>query len=261
MKIHVLSDQQQLGAFGADLVVEALSTRPDPLLGVATGSSPEPVYTALARRVEQEGLDLSHVEVVALDEYLGLPPGHPESYAQVVDRTVRVPLRLDPRRVRVPDALAPDPQAAARAHDEVVRTHAGADIQLLGLGHNGHIAFNEPGAPLTSRTRVVELSASTRQANARFFGGDPAAVPDRAITQGVATILSARRLLLVATGSGKARAVASALAGPVTPDCPGSALQRHPHLTVLLDPGAAARLPDAVRDAAVRGPGALTGRG
>lgn len=258
MRIQVLPDLDEIGRAGADLVVEALTGRPDPMLGVATGSSPEPVYRALAARVEQ-GLDLRHVDVVALDEYLGLPPGHPQSYAQVVARTVAEPLGLDPRRVRVPDAQAADPDAAARAFDDLVRARAGADIQVLGLGHNGHIAFNEPGASPDSRTRVVELSASTRQANARFFGGDCAAVPTRAITQGVATILSARQVLLVVTGLGKARAVAAALTGPRTPDCPGSALQQHPRLSVLLDPDAASRLAHGTASVSPLGPAGSVG--
>ncbi|MCI2236930.1 glucosamine-6-phosphate deaminase [Paenibacillus sp. TRM 82003] len=238
MRIRVLQTTAQIGEAAADLVVEALRSRRDPLLGVATGSSPEPVYAALAARAAA-GLDLGDVDVVALDEYVGLPPGHPESYRAVVRRSVVEPLGIDPSRVRVPHV---DASGSGAGFEASLAERGGADVQLLGIGHNGHLAFNEPGSPLDSRTREVTLTGRTRHANARFFGGDPAAVPARAVTQGLATVLSAHRLVLVATGAAKAAAVAAALQGPVSTACPASVLQSHQDVTVLLDPAAAADL-------------------
>lgn len=247
MRIHVLPDRAGIGTIGAALVAAAVRDTPDLLLGVATGSSPEPVYAALAARVAG-GLDLGGVSAVALDEYVGLPVDHPESYRSVVRRTVVRPLRLDPARVAVPDGTAADPSAAADAYDAAIVARGGVDLQILGLGHNGHVAFNEPGSSFTSRTRVVALTARTRAANARFFGGDVDAVPTHAVTQGIGTVLQARRLLLVVTGRDKAPVVAAALTGPVDEFCPGSALQTHPDVTVLLDEAAATYLDASLLD-------------
>ncbi|WP_454050562.1 glucosamine-6-phosphate deaminase [Cellulomonas sp. Marseille-Q8402] len=244
MRLEVLPDAAAVGDRAADVVVAEIRLRPDLVLGVATGSSPEPLYSALAAHV-RDGLDVTGVRAWALDEYVGLPAGHAESYRAVVRRTVTEPLGLDPVRVHVPDGAAADPDAAAAAYEAGLARAGYADLQILGIGHNGHLAFNEPGSPVDGRTRVVPLTARTRAANARFFGGTVDSVPTHALTQGLGTITSARHLLLVATGADKADAVAAALTGPITPGVPASVLQRHAQVTVLLDEAAASALPSS----------------
>jgi glucosamine-6-phosphate deaminase len=200
-------------------------------LGVATGSSPEPVYRELARRA----VPFAAVDVFALDEYLGLPAGHPEGYRAVVERAVAGPLGIPGDRVHLPDGDDPE------AYEELIAAHGGVDLQVLGIGRNGHIGFNEPGSPFDSRTRVVDLDESTRRANARFFPSI-AEVPRRSVTQGIATILAARRLIVVVSGEEKAVAVAAALDGPRTEALPASVLRDHRDVTWLLDDDAAALL-------------------
>ena len=238
MKVLTLDSREAAGAAGATLVRDCVEAKPDAVLGFATGSSPLPLYDALA----EFGLDFSRVRGFALDEYVGLPPGDPRSYAAVIDTEVVLRLGLRPGSVRVPDVAAADLDEAARDYERAIRAAGGVDLQILGIGHNGHLAFNEPGAALDSRTRVEQLAERTRRANARFFDS-PDQVPARCLTQGIGTILDARELLLIAHGADKADIIARALQGPVSPDCPASALQLHPRVTVLLDRTAAAGLP------------------
>ena len=225
-----------LGQAGADVVLQALAS-PAPVIGVATGSSPSPVYAALAA----SGADFGKASWFALDEYVGLPPGHPESYAEVLRREIVDPLNLDPRRVHLPDPHLPDLQDAARRYEQMIAAAGGIDLQILGIGRNGHVAFNEPGAALDSRTRVETLTEDTRRANQRFFASLDE-VPTHCLTQGLGTIREARQLLLIARGQDKAEALARALTGPVTPDCPAAVLQLHGNVTVLVDDGAASLL-------------------
>lgn len=224
----------------ADLVAERVLADPRAVLGVATGSTPSLLYRELAERVAVGVLDFSGVSAFALDEYVGIAPGHPESYRAVLDREVRLPLGL--RAVHVPDGTRAADERAGRDYDAAIRASGGVDLQILGIGGNGHIGFNEPGTPHDVGTHVVRLERSTREANARFFDGRVDLVPESAITQGIATILSARSLVLLASGAAKADALARALLGPVDVDCPASALQGHPDVTVLLDREAAAAL-------------------
>ncbi len=230
-----------IGRRAADVVAEELAAGRLATFGVATGSSPLQVYADLAAR-RLPGWDA--VEVFALDEYVGLPAGDPRSYAAVVEEEVRAPLGLDPARVHVPDGTATTEAglaAACAAYEAALAARGGADVQLLGIGATGHIGFNEPGSPLSSRTRVVELAATTVADNARFFAR-PEDVPRRAVTQGVATIATARRHVLIARGEHKAEAVRAALEGPVSPTCPASAVRTFADVLVLLDPAAASRL-------------------
>lgn len=201
-------------------------------LGVATGSSPSPVYREMARR----NLDLSDVTLFALDEYIGLPEGHPESYRSVVEREVAVPLGVPINQVNLPDGTHPE------AYDDLIASHGGVDLQILGIGRNGHIGFNEPGSSFRSHTRVVELDESTREANARFFDS-LADVPQCSVTQGIGTILNARRLVVVVSGAEKSAAVVAAINGPRTEEMPASVLRDHPDVTWFLDEDAASGLP------------------
>lgn len=230
---------------GGELIAEALAAllrrKPDALLGVATGSTPLPVYEALAARVRAGSVDASRARVCQLDEYVGLPAGHPESYRSVVLREVVEPLGLGADSFMGPDGTAEDVQAACAAYDGALRAAGGVDLQLLGIGTDGHIGFNEPCSSLASRTRIKTLTQQTRKDNARFFDS-PEEVPHHVITQGIGTILEARHLVLLATGAGKADAVARAVEGPLAALVPASALQLHPHATVVVDEAAAAKL-------------------
>lgn len=237
--VEVTSDATAAGEAAAARIADLIRATPDAVIGVATGSSPMPVYAALTRHVSA-GLDASRVTWCALDEYLGLPPRHPQSYRTVLDKALVGPLHLDPASLRVPDGTADDPDDAAHAYEKFL-DESGVDLQILGIGRNGHIGFNEPGTSFDSTTHRARLTESTRTANARFFT-DAASVPHECLTQGLATIMRARRIELIATGEHKADAVARALHGPITEDCPASVLQRHPDVRVTLDVGAATLL-------------------
>lgn len=238
MNLVRAADAATLGTLAADVVLATLAASPAPVIGVATGSSPSPLYSALAA----SGADFSTATWFALDEYVGLPPGHPESYAEVLRREIVEPLGLDPKRVHLPDPHRVDLHDAARRYEQQIASAGGIDLQILGIGRNGHLAFNEPGAALDSRTRVETLTEDTRRANQRFFDSLDE-VPTRCLTQGLGTILEARHLLLIARGREKAEALARALTGPVGTDCPASVLQTHGQVTVLADDDAASLLP------------------
>lgn len=241
-EVIIVQGAREAGELIAGAVLDLVRRRPDAVLGLATGSSPLPVYAALAPRAT----DVATVRGFALDEYVGLPAGHPQSYRAVIEREVVEPLGLDPSRVRVPgddvDPAHPESIAGAGERFEAALEAAGGvDLQLLGIGATGHIGFNEPGSSFASLTRVKTLTEQTRRDNARFFGDDEE-VPLHCITQGLGTILRARHLVLIALGAAKADAVAAAVEGPVTSSLPGSAIQLHPHVTVVVDEAAAARL-------------------
>ncbi|GAA1360459.1 glucosamine-6-phosphate deaminase [Arthrobacter rhombi] len=239
-RVLVGKDADDVGRLAAEIVLAVVRGNPAAVLGLATGSSPLPVYMALAA----SALDFSRVSGFALDEYLGLPDGHPQSYAEVIRTVVTEPLGMDPRRVHVPDPHGTDHAAHAADYDAALAAVGGVDVQILGVGSNGHIGFNEPGSAFDSCTRVVPLAERTRQDNARFFD-TPDHVPRECLTQGIGTIFGARQLLLVAHGGHKAEPVRRALQGPVTEDFPASIIQRHPHVTVVLDDAAASLLGDA----------------
>lgn len=213
-------------------------------LGLATGSSPLSVYGELIRRHREEGLSFADVQAFLLDEYVGLPPEHTQSYAYFIRTRFSEHVDIDPARVHGPDGVADDVFAAADRYDAAIVESGPIDVQLLGIGVNGHIGFNEPGSSLGSRTRVTTLTEQTRQDNARFFDSIDE-VPRHVITQGLGTISSARHLVLIATGQHKAAAIAAAVEGPLTASCPASVLQLHPRVTVVVDEAAAVRLENA----------------
>lgn len=213
-------------------------------LGLATGSSPLSVYGELIRRHREEGLSFADVQAFSLDEYVGLPREHSQSYAYFIRTRFSEHVDIDPARVHGPDGVADDVFAAADRYDAAIVESGPIDVQLLGIGVNGHIGFNEPGSSLGSRTRVTTLTEQTRQDNARFFDSIDE-VPRHVITQGLGTISSARHLVLIATGQHKAAAVAAAVEGPLTASCPASVLQLHPRVTVVVDEAAAVRLENA----------------
>lgn len=242
MEVVPLPDATEVAAVAADAVEALVRGRPTAVIGLATGSSPLALYAELVRR-HRAGLAPAYdeVRVVLLDEYVGLPDGHPQSYRTTIVRELTHDLGIGPDRVAGPD---PDPAGLAGAGDryeELLQALGGVDLQLLGIGTDGHLAFNEPGSSLSSATRLKTLTRQTRQDNARFFGSADE-VPRHVLTQGLGTILWSGHALLVATGSAKAAAVAAAVEGPLSASCPASVLQLHPHATVLLDPAAAADL-------------------
>ena len=241
MEVVILPSGTEVGVLAARKIMRLVRERPHAVLGLATGSSPLAIYAALGAAVREGGLDTSRMSAFALDEYVGIPADHPESYAAVIHREVTVPLHLDPGRVQVPDGRASDLEAAGERYEEAIRAAGGVDLQILGIGANGHVGFNEPSSSFASRTRIKTLTERTRADNARFF--DTADdVPTHCLTQGLGTIMDARELLLVAQGPQKATAVAAAVEGPVTSMCPASVLQHHRHATVMVDEEAAAGL-------------------
>ncbi|GAA4706806.1 glucosamine-6-phosphate deaminase [Nocardioides conyzicola] len=224
----------------ADAIEALMRAQPSAVLGLATGSSPLSTYQELVRR-HRAGTGPSYGEVrcFTLDEYVGLPVGHPETYRETIFRELTDDLGIDRDRVASPDAG--DPQHAGSRYEAAIVAAGGVDLQVLGIGADGHLAFNEPGSSLASATRMKTLTDQTRRDNARFFGSVDE-VPRHVLTQGLGTILRARHLLMIATGAGKAAAVAAAVEGPLSASCPASVLQLHPHATVLLDAEAASGL-------------------
>jgi len=238
----VIAPAHELAVLAADAVDALVRARPDAVLGLATGSSPLKVYDELARRHEEQGLSFARARAFMLDEYVGLPEDHPERYRNVIETEIASRVDFAPGAVQGPDGNAEDLVAACAAYEESIAGAGGVDLQILGIGTDGHIAFNEPGSSLASRTRIKTLTAQTREDNARFFGDDVERVPRHCLTQGLATIMSARHLVLLATGKGKAEAVHQLVEGPISALWPATIMQMHPHATVLVDDAAASRL-------------------
>lgn len=242
MEVAVLPDLETIGRIGASRIVQVLADNPAATIGLATGSSPLPVYENLVEQYRAGRVSFAAAQAYCLDEYVGLPNDHPESYSNVISRVFTSQVDFRPGAVHAPDGLAPDLVAAAAEYDAQIHAAGGADIQLLGIGVDGHIGFNEPGGSLSSRTHLGFLAEQTRRDNARFFGGDIDQVPTACLTQGLGTIMEAHALVLVATGENKAEAVRGMIEGPVSAYCPASILQFHNNVTVLLDEAAAAGL-------------------
>lgn len=242
MEVIVCPSAEEVAEVAASKVARVCrDTGAEVVIGVATGSSPLALYERLASRVADGRLDLSHASAFALDEYVGLPAGHPESYAEIIRKHVTEPLRMDPSRVHTPNGFVDDIEQAALDYEQAIVDAGGVDVQILGVGSNGHIGFNEPTSSLASRTRIKTLTDATRRDNARFFRSIDD-VPHHCLTQGLGTIRAAREVVLVAQGAHKAAAIAALVEGPVTSRWPGSVLQLHQHATVVIDPEAASKL-------------------
>ncbi|RNI23306.1 glucosamine-6-phosphate deaminase [Flexivirga caeni] len=241
MEVIILPSAAEVGRVAAAKIASRVTEKPTAVIGLATGSSPQGIYADLKRRVDAGELSFALARGFALDEYLGIPADHPQSYLSVIRRDVVEPLGFNPDRVHVPDGRAADPEFAARSYDSAIAAAGGVDIQILGIGANGHIGFNEPTSSFASRTRVKTLAPQTREDNSRFFDSLDQ-VPTHCMTQGLGTILDARELLLVAQGDGKAHAIAAAVEGPLSSFVPASALQLHEHATVIVDEAAATGL-------------------
>ncbi len=242
MEIVICATPEEAGEVAAARVAQVVKNAgPQAVLGVATGSSPLALYASLAERVAEGEIDLSQASAFALDEYVGLPASDPQSYASIINETVTVPLHMDPAKVHVPDGNAENLKQACEDYEAAIKAAGGVDVQILGIGSNGHIGFNEPSSSLASRTRIKTLNERTRQDNARFFPSIDD-VPRHCLTQGLGTIMDARAVVLVAQGEGKADAVAALAEGPVSTMCPGSILQMHRTVTVVVDEAAASKL-------------------
>lgn len=241
MEVLIRNDAEAGCILGARIIARLVREKPDAVLGLATGRTPLRLYQELIRLHREEGLDFSRVTTFNLDEYVGLPADHPQSYRRFMGEHLFRHVNIDPARTHIPDGTAVDLQAECRRYEESIAAAGGIDLQLLGLGRNGHIGFNEPTGSLRSRTWVKILSEQTLRDNSAAFGS-PAGMPTHAITMGIGTILEARRILLLAFGPAKARAVVSLIEGPLAAICPASALQQHPRVIVAVDEAAAAGL-------------------
>lgn len=242
MEVVIVAGPDDVANLGARAVISTVTAKPDAVLGLATGSSPVGMYGVVQRAVADGEVSLAECSAFTLDEYVGLAADHPQLYRNVIERDFVAGTDLDTARLHSPDGSAHDIPAACAEYEQAIHVAGGIDIQVLGVGSDGHIAFNEPASSLTSRTRIKTLTLQTRRDNARFFDGDVTAVPTHCLTQGIGTIMEAKHLLLLATGHGKADAVHALIEGPVTAMCPASALQMHPHVTVIIDEAAASKL-------------------
>lgn len=238
--MEVYETSEQVGCRVADLVSEVVSEKPDSVLSLPTGSTPLPTYKELGRRVAEKELSFDRVQVFILDEYVGLTPSDPQSYRATIKREATEILGIPEDQVYGPKGESDTPELAAKQYESAIRDAGGIDFLLAGLGTNGHIAFNEPGTSFSERTHVVKLSEETRRDNGRFFIDSE--TPSHAITQGLETILSAQRIVLVVTGENKADALAVALGQIPSTSCPASALQYHGDVTIVADRPAARKL-------------------
>jgi glucosamine-6-phosphate deaminase len=223
-------------------IADAIRRKPDIVLGLATGRSPVATYAELRRMSAAAEIDFSRVTTFNLDEFVGVPPSHPGSFRRFMDEHLFDAVRLDPSRIHFLNGAAPDPDAECERYEAEIEAAGGLDLQLLGIGANGHIGFNEPGDQLVARTHRVTLHDVTLRDNAALFGGDPAQVPREALSMGMGTILRARHLVLVATGERKARCIERTVRGPLTTRLPASFLQTHRHVEIFLDRPAASLL-------------------
>ena len=242
MEILIRPTPAHVARLVARLVADRVRAKPELVLGCATGRTMEAVYDELVAAHGGGRVDLRRVRTFNLDEYVGLAPDDPRSYHHYMRVRLFDRVGLPPERTRLPNGVAPDLAAEARAYERAIGEAGGIDLQLLGLGETGHIGFNEPLSALMSRTREKALTPTTRAQNAEMFGGDPTAVPSRALTMGVGTILEAREVLLVATGAAKAGILARATEGPITARISATALQLHPNCKVVVDEAAASAL-------------------
>lgn len=241
MKLYVVKDKATMGKKAADVIAAEMQTTPHFVLGLATGSTPETCYAELAKKNKAGKISFENVITFNLDEYAGLPVKHPESYRSFMDAKLFKHVNIPMSATHLPNGNAPDLDAMCEEYEMMMDKVGGVDVQVLGIGRNGHIGFNEPGSSLASRTRKVKLTKSTKEANGPYFKA-PDKMPDYAITMGIGTILEAKKIILMACGDTKVDAIAAALEGPVSVTCPASALQLHPDVTWVVTKDAATGL-------------------
>lgn len=234
MIIYAAKDYQDMSRKAANIMSAQIIMKPDAVLGLATGSTPVGMYRQLVEWYNKGDLDFSRISSVNLDEYRGLSGDNEQSYRYFMNTNLFDHVNIDKSRTFVPNGLEEDSDKACADYNEIIRSMGGVDIQLLGIGGNGHIGFNEPGDVFEKETHVVDLTESTLQANSRFFESMDE-VPKQAYTMGIKNIMAARKILLVATGAAKAQALYDSLYGPITPNVPASILQLHNDVTVVAD--------------------------
>lgn len=242
MRIIEAKDYQEMSRKAAEVIAAQVTMKPNCVLGLATGSSPIGTYDQLVEWYEKGDLDFSTVKTVNLDEYRGLTHDNDQSYYYFMHEHLFDRVNIDPANTNVPDGTEPDAKKECARYEELIKSYGGIDLQLLGLGHNGHIGFNEPADAFTVTTNCVDLTESTIEANKRFFASADD-VPKQAYTMGIGTIMKAKKILVVVNGEGKADIVAKAFFGPVTPEVPASVLQLHPDVTIVADTEALSKIP------------------
>ena len=235
MKIIRAKDYQDMSRKAANIISAQVIMKPDCVLGLATGGTPVGTYAQLVDWYNKGDLDFSEVTTVNLDEYRGLPKEHPQSYWYFMNENLFSKVNIDPAKTNLPDGTNMDAEAECKRYDAVIRSVGGVDLQLLGIGPNGHIGFNEPGEAFELETHCIDLAPTTIEANKRFFDGNEDLVPKQAYTMGIRTIMQARKVLMVVNGAGKAEIVKKAFFGPVTPEVPASILQLHPDFILVGD--------------------------
>ena len=241
MIVKVFENEEFAGRAAADAIIAQISAKPNSVLGLPTGSTPVPTYRALSAACAEGRVSFKDVKTFNLDEYVGLNPAHEQSYRYFMNDNLFNHVDIDIANTNLPCDGSDLDEATAAKYDEKIIAAGGIDFQLLGIGGNGHIGFNEPGTPFGSLTHVVELTESTREANKRFFNSIDE-VPTHAATMGIRTVMNARGILLIALGKAKAEIMKKTLCGPVTEEVPASVLQLHPNCTVYCDEEAAAFL-------------------
>ncbi len=241
MRIIVAENYEGMSRQAANILSSVVAMKPDCVLGLATGSTPIGTYQELIKRYNDGDLDFSKVKTVNLDEYVGLEPTHDQSYRYFMQTQLFDHVNIDVANTNVPGGMAQDVEAECRRYDEIITSMGGIDIQVLGMGHNGHIGFNEPAEDFPKGTHEVDLAESTIEANARFFENRDM-VPRKAVTMGIGSIMQARKILVVVSGEGKADIVEKAFRGPVTPKVPASILQLHPDVILVGDKAALSKL-------------------
>ena len=235
IRVAIFKEEQAVGEVAAAFLAEQARSKPDSVWLLPTGRTPLMMYNRLVELIEQEEVNLARVRTFNLDEFYGLSPEHPGSYHTYMRQALFEKAGIPAQNTNLLDGSNPDPHQECVNYEARIRAEGGIDLAVLGIGSNGHIGFNEPGSEPDSRTRLVEIRPETREANAFLFDHKLENVPVSALTAGIATIMEARRILLLATGGSKARAVAAMLNGPVTPQLPASILRLHPNVTLLAD--------------------------
>ena len=241
MKIYKAKDYKDMSRKAANIISAQVIMKPNCVLGLATGSTPIGTYYQLVEWYNKGALDFSEVTTVNLDEYKGLPRTNDQSYYYFMHQHLFDRVNIDPERTNVPNGMEPDAEKECGRYEELIRSLGGVDLQLLGLGHNGHIGFNEPGEAFEKETHCVDLTESTIEANKRFFASADD-VPKQAYTMGIKTIMQAKKILIVVNGENKADIVERAFFGPVTPEVPASILQLHNDVTLVGDEAALAKI-------------------
>jgi glucosamine-6-phosphate deaminase len=244
MQIVILPSANDVAAYGANVFIRQLKQKPKSVLGLATGSTPVALYQKLIDAYQQEMISFRQTTTFNLDEYLGVKGDHPQSYRHFMNQQLFNHIDVDPNLTHVPPGNAGNPISACEEYEKIIENCGGIDLQLLGIGRNAHIGFNEPSSGLRSRTRVKTLTQETIEDNARFFAADEFQ-PHLSITMGIGTILDSRQVILLATGASKAQAIQDTVEGPLSASCPASALQMHQSALIVIDEAAASQLKNA----------------